>query len=357
VCQGRSETVDGVEIVALPKPKGRLSSMTGLPWAMYREAMKHDADIYVIQHPDLIPTGLLLKRAGKKVIYETREYYPDKIPTMRWIPAMLRSFARAAFARYERVTSALWDHVIVTDRYTAKAFAGRPVSIVPNYPLLLPLEHASPRQNGKRVLLYVGGLCDERGLAVMLKIAELLQDHNVTLQLMGPCPYPGDAVRIRLAANVQYFGNQSLQAVYQRMATADLGLLLLQPVPAYTYAGENTLKLFEYMYSSLPIVSSNFPNLKRIIEAAQCGICIDPCNAQRAADAMLDLLSRPEVCETMGANGGKAVAEAYNWPAAWEVLRQVYANVLNGNRSSVPTPPFWDGEPADAVPCRTGNAA
>ena len=61
-------------------------------------------------------------------------------------------------------------------------------------------------------------------------------------------------------------------------------------MPAYAYAGENTLKLFEYMWCGLPLVSSDFPNLKQIIEAAQCGICIDPCNAERAAEAILNLL-------------------------------------------------------------------
>lgn len=355
VCHDRDETVGGVTMIALPEPKGRLARMIGLSWKMYCVAMRQHADIYMFHHPDLMLAGFLLKLAGKKVIYETREFFPDKILSMRWIPVRMRPFARAAFARYERITSALWDHVVVADRHTAKAFVGLPVSVVPNYPLLIPVEHvAAP--SGKRTLLYVGGLCDERGLGVMLRIAELIQDRGVELQLMGPCPFPGDEVRIRSAPNVKYFGNQSLAAVYQRLATADLGLLLLQPVPAYTYAGENTLKLFEYMWSSLPIVSSDFPNLKRIIEAAQCGVCLDPCNAEQAAKVIMDLIEQPNVCKKMGANGRKAVAEAYNWPAAWDVLRQVYRHVLSGNRTSVQTPPLWDGEPADAA-CGTGNAA
>jgi glycosyltransferase involved in cell wall biosynthesis len=357
VCHDRDETIDGVTMIALPEPKGRLSRMIGLSWKMYRAAMRQHGDIYMFHHPDLMLAGFLLKIAGKKVIYETREFYPDKILSMRWIPEKLRPFARAAFARYERITSVLWDHVIVADRHTANAFVGRPVSVVPNYPLLLPVEHVASTLSGKRTLLYVGGLCDERGLGVMLRIAELIQDRGVELQLMGPCPFPGDELRIRNAPNVKYFGNQSLAAVYQRLATADLGLLLLQPVPAYTYAGENTLKLFEYMWSSLPIVSSDFPNLKRIIETAQCGVCLDPCNAEQAAKIIMDLIEQPNVCKKMGANGRKAVAEAYNWPSAWDVLSQVYRNVLSGDRTSVQTPPLWDGEPADAVPCGTGNAA
>lgn len=356
-CHERNETRNGVAIVALPEPKGRMARMTGLSWKMYREAMRQHADIYMFHHPDLMPAGFLLKLAGKKVIYETREFFPDKILSMRWIPAPLRPLARAAFAGYERITSALWDHIVVADRHTAKAFAGRAVSVVPNYPLLLPVERNANSPGGKRILLYTGGLCDERGLAIMLKIAELLEEHNVELQLMGPCPFPGDEARIRNARNVRYFGNQSLVDVYRRMGAADLGLLLLQPVPAYTYAGENTLKLFEYMWSSLPVLSSDFPNLKRIIGTAQCGVCIDPRNAEQAATVIMNLLDQPGSCKKMGANGRKAVAEAYNWPVAWDVLSQVYRNVLSGSRASVQEPPLWDGKPAHVVSCGTGNAA
>jgi glycosyltransferase involved in cell wall biosynthesis len=354
VCHDRDETVDGVKIRALSPSKGRLSRMTTLSWRMYREAKRQDADIYQFHHPDLIPAGLLLKLSGKKVIYDTREFYPDKILSMRWIPAKLRSIISMAFGVYERITSTVWDHVLVADRYSAKAFTGLPISVVPNYPLLTPVEHSAKRQGNKYKLIYVGGLSKERGLLVMLKLAELLRDQNVELEFMGTCPLAEDERRIRAVPNVRYLGNQNLQAVYQHITEADLGLLLLQPVPAYFYAGENTLKLFEYMWCGIPLISSDFPNLRQIIEAAQCGICIDPCNAERVAVAIMDLLGQSRLRQQMGANGRDAVLEAYNWPAASKVLSQVYKNVLSGNRSSVETLPLWIKEsvesPYSAVP-------
>ena len=355
VCDARDETVDGVEIRSLPPAKGRLSRMIGLSWRMYREAKWQNADLYQIHHPDLIPAGLLLKLTSRRVIYEPREFFPDKILSMRWIPAKLRPVVSAAFALYERITSAVWDHVIVADRYSARAFSGRPVSVVPNYPLLVSIEHIPIRQHNKRKLIYVGGLSEERGLLVMLKIAELLRDHNVELELMGRFAFPEDEKRILALPNVRYLGNQNLRAVYQRLVEADLGLLLLQPVPAYTYAGENTLKLFEYMWCGLPLVSSDFPNLKEIIKAAQCGICIDPRNAEGAAGAILDLLDQPELCQEMGSNGRNAVLQAYNWPAASKVMTQAYKNVLSGNHSSVEPLPLWIKEPVEAAPCATGT--
>jgi glycosyltransferase involved in cell wall biosynthesis len=353
VCHGHDEIIDGVRIRALPPPKGRVSRMVGLSWKMYREAKRHNADIYQFHHPDLIPAGLLLKLSGKKVIYDTREFYPDKILSMRWIPVKLRSMVSAAFGIYERITSALWDHVLVADRYSAKAFKSRPISVIPNYPLLTSVESVETKHSEMRRLIYVGGLSEERGLGVMLKIAELLRDYSVELELMGTCPFPEDEKRIRAVANVRYLGNQNLRAVYQHITEADLGLLLLQPVPAYAYAGENTLKLFEYMWCGLPLVSSDFPNLRQIIEAAQCGICVDPCNAERAAASIVNLLDQLELRQKMGANGHDAVLRAYNWPAASRVLSQVYKNVLSGDRSSVEPLPLWSPETVDAAPCST----
>jgi glycosyltransferase involved in cell wall biosynthesis len=351
VCHDHDETVDGVRIKALPPPsKGRISRMIGLSWRMYREAERLRADIYQFHHPDLIPAGLLLKLSGKKVIYDTREFYPDKILSMRWIPAKFRQVFSTAFSIYERITSAVWDHVLVADRYSAKAFAGRPISVVPNYPLLTSVEGVEDKRNKLRKLIYVGGLSEERGLGVMLKIAELLGDQDVELDLMGTCPFSEDERRIHAVRNVRYLGNQNLRAVYQHIAEADLGLLLLQPVPAYAYAGENTLKLFEYMWCALPLVSSNFPNLRQIIEAAQCGICVDPCNAEQAAMAITNLLDQPELRQQMGVNGRDAVLRAYNWPAASKVLSQVYKNVLSGNRTSGETLPLWIREPVESGP-------
>ncbi|WP_263368591.1 glycosyltransferase family 4 protein [Edaphobacter bradus] len=350
VCHECDGFVDGVAIRSVAPSTGRLSRVFGLSWKMYREARRLDADIYQFHHPDLVPAGLLLKLSGKKVIYDTRECYPDKILSMRWIPVKLRHPISAAFALYERITSAVWDHVLVADRYSARAFSGRPVSVVPNYPLLASVKRPEVRQHDKHTLIYVGGLTKERGLLVMLKIAELLRDRNVELQLMGGCFFAEDEERIRAVPNVQYLGNQNLQAVYQRIAEADLGLLLLQPVPAYSYAGENTLKLFEYMWCELPLVSSDFPNLRQIIGGAQCGICIDPCNAERAAAAIMNLLEQPTLRHQMGRNGRDAVLQAYNWPAASKVLSQAYKKVLSNNRSSGEPLPLWIREPVQAVP-------
>ena len=234
--------------------------MTGFCWKMYREAIKQRADIYEFHHPDLIPAGLLLKLSGKKVIYNTREYFPGKILSMRWIPALLRPLVSVIFNFYQRMTSLAWDHVIVTDRHSATAFTGRPTSVVPKLPPARPCGADRVRHTRQAHAALCRRFVRRSRAPGYAQDCELLGAHNVELQLMGKFSFPEDEKLVRAAPNVQYLGSQNLRSVYQRVAEADLGLLLLQPVPAYIYAGENTLKLFEYMCGALPVVSSDFPN-------------------------------------------------------------------------------------------------
>jgi glycosyltransferase involved in cell wall biosynthesis len=341
VCHDHDEIVEGVHVKAIPKSNGRISRMFGLTWKMYREALKQEGDIYQLHHPDQIPAGLLLKFHGKKVVYDTHEAYRDKVLSMRWIPAKLRRLTSMVFGLYEQLTSRAWDHIVVADAYTAQAFRGRSVSVVANYPLLVPVKANPDKKNGRPILIYEGGLCDERGLQVMLEITRLLRPRNAELELLGWCCFPEDKRRLE-GENVRYLGTQSLQDMYRHLCTADLGLLLLQPVPAYSYAGENTNKLFEYMWCALPVVASDFPNLRRIVESAQCGICVNPRDPEAIAASIVALLDRPELCRQMGQNGRDAVARLYNWPRAGKVLMDVYESVISDR--SVPINRYGDGK-------------
>lgn len=328
VCHDRDGVVDGVEIKAVPKPTGRVCRMTRTAWQMYRAACKARGDIVQLHHPESIPIGLLLKLRGYKVIYDTHEAYPQKILSMQWVPKGFRRIASALFSRFERLTSRAWDHIIVADRFSAAAFQGRPTTVLANYPLLQDVQPPKRESEGKRILLYAGGINRDRGLLVMLEIARLLRDRNVELHLLGWFPNPDEEKLACKYDNVRFFGRQPLSVVYEHMLGADAGLLLLQPVPAYSYAGENTNKLFEYMWCGLPVIASNFPNLRRIIEEHNCGLCIDETDATRAAHTIAKLLDDAALRQRMGENGRAAVLHKYNWREASKELLSIYSTLL-----------------------------
>src|SRR5262249_3450530 len=161
----------------------------------------------------------------------------------------LRPLLSRLFAVVERIAGVSLDHVIVADRWTAATLLGCRVTAVANYPLLTSMQGVRLKGklvSDKRILIYTGGLDDDRGLQVMCEVARLLIDRDVELHLLGDFEKPEDEQHIRELRNVRYFGFQPLETVYDHVSSADFGLVLLQPVPAYLYAGENTNKLFEY---------------------------------------------------------------------------------------------------------------
>src|SRR6185437_10770535 len=181
------EITGGVQIKRVPMIGGRFRRMTLTVWRVYREAVRQRADIYHFHDPELIPVGLLLKAWGKKVIYDAHEPYPQKILCKSWIPIKLRPFVSRLFAVVERNASALLDHIIVVDRWTAATLPGCHVTPVANYPLLTPSQVMRSKDKsvpGKHTLIYAGGLDDDRGLQFMFEIARLLLDRNVELHLL-----------------------------------------------------------------------------------------------------------------------------------------------------------------------------
>jgi len=83
-------------------------------------------------------------------------------------------------------------------------------------------------------------------------------------------------------------------------------------------------KIFEYMAAALPIVASNFPLWKEIIEGNHCGICVNPLDPKEIARVIEYLIEHPEEAKKMGENGRKAVLEKYNWENESKKLLDVY---------------------------------
>jgi len=95
------------------------------------------------------------------------------------------------------------------------------------------------------------------------------------------------------------------------------------------------------MFCGLPVIASNFPNLRQIVKDTRCGLCVDPTRPDQAARAILHLLRRPKLREQLGENGRNAVLKLYNWEAEEKKLLNVYKNVTNGGSAPVHSVPDY----------------
>ena len=94
------------------------------------------------------------------------------------------------------------------------------------------------------------------------------------------------------------------------------------------YKDREPTKIFEYMAAGLPIICSNFPIWKNIVERNNCGICVDPLNSKEILDAINYISKNPDRAAIMGCNGREAVREIYNWAIEEKRFLVLYQKIL-----------------------------
>ncbi|MGC2425215.1 MAG: glycosyltransferase family 4 protein [Nitrospirota bacterium] len=329
------EVLDGIRIKSVPNASGKLGRFLLRPLSILMACIKEEADIYHFHDPELIPVGLILKLQGKKAVYDVHEYYRQNLLSKRSLPWGVRHLVAYTFDILETCVSKLYDGVIVVDRLTGIKFKGR-AQVISNYPYS-PKKPLPSKGRGKEFkCVYAGGLSADRGLFKMIKAMEHV-NIPARLTLIGPL---SDEDRIKAEKmkgyeKVERLGLRSWPDVLNFLPECDLGLVLLQPVPAYIFAGEGTIKLFEYMASGLPVLSSNFVNLERIIKETGCGSTVDPTNPNEIAKQIMYFADNPEASGRMGESGIKAVMEKYNWEKEAEKLLALYGRILDTGEHKV----------------------
>ena len=335
----RVAVVEGIRIVPLPEPRNRFDRATRLAWIAFRLALKQQADIYHFHRPELIPVSLLLRIFGKIVIYDVHEAFGEKILSKTYIKPKLRPIVSKIFSGFERISSKYFSHIIVADRFVAKQFKYENVTVVANYPVLSLIKKASGsripllKSDGTTIAIYVGGLTKERGLFEMVEAVNGLASLDIELHLLGRFDDTKDEEIVKRMERVKYLGFLPLEKVFEHLMLASIGFALFQPVPAYLYAGENTNKLFEYMACGLAVIVSDFPNLRELVEANKCGICVDPISPNEVAAAIRLLYENPRMRIKMGENGRQAVLKKYNWENESQKLLTVYRQLLRRNQA------------------------
>ena len=337
----RDEVVDGVRIIALPKPRNRFTRIFGLTWRAFRLALRQRADIYHFHDPEFLPWGWLLQKiTHEPVIYDVHEYYADSIRMKSWLPRTFRGMIASIFNFFEKTIARQLAGVVVVNQHMGKQFSDRgcQVCVLPNYPQrelfeILPSPTNLQRTYEKhQVLIYIGGLSESRGITQVIRVMQYLRKEfpKVKLLLAGRFEsvlYQQEVLqlieRLNLADNVDILGVLPHSEVIRYLAVADVGIFLLQRVNERYNWGE-PIKYFEYSAAGLPVVISDLPAKRRLIEKNQNGILVDPLDEEKTAESIASLLRDAQEMNEMGKRGRDAFLREYNWEAIEERLIDLY---------------------------------
>ncbi len=331
------QVVKGVSVRHIARPTSRARRMFGTTFRVLFAAIAENADIYHFHDPELIPVGILLKAIGKRVIYDVHEDVPMQTLGKYWIPRLLRRPIASLMAIFEAVAARVFDGIVTATPTISKRFPPGKTITIHNYPIATPTAvQTAPQSERGRYIVYVGAISRDRGLFAML---EALAKTDARLLLGGKFSEPRLAEQARHSPGwnqVDYRGVLSRAEVNSLLNESRLGIVTLLPIPSYVPS--LPVKLFEYMLAGLPVVASDFPLWRRIIDDAKCGLLVDPQNPDAIAQACQWLLDHPIEAQAMGNRGRAAVLQKYCWSSEARRLVNFYRRLDSGLSVDSATP-------------------
>lgn len=325
--------VDGrVQVVGLGKPRNRLERATCLGLRLYRLARRLRADVYHIHDPELLPIVWLLKvRTGAKAVYDVHEDYARSVMSKTWLRKEIRRSVAWLTRRLEDFFVRRIDHVVAATEGIARRFPPPKTTVVKNMPILglVPATRKRTKDRSHRVV-FLGGITEIRGAFPMVEsLAYIPETLSVALHLIGPIDQGllNRLERLPEFDRVRYLGVFDVKRAYEIAQGGDVGLLVYQPLPNHVEALPT--KLFEYMMLGLPVVVSDFPLWREIVEGVGCGVVVDPTDPRDVARGISLVLTQSRRSRQMGKRGEEAVRRRYNWGLEAAFLRAVYEKVLS----------------------------
>ena len=329
------EQRDGVAIADVGHLRGRVERILKTTRRVGDKAVALDADIYQLHDPELLPVGLRLKRHGKKVIFDSHEDVARQLLGKPYLGPLSRRLLSSAYSAMERHACSRFDGIIAATPFIRENFLKiHPLTVdVNNFPMVGELDGGGPWEHKQAEVCYVGGIGSIRGIRELVQAGEFLSS-AARVNLVGTFSEPLVEAEMKASRGwrrVTAHGFLDRRGVREVLKRSLAGIVTFHPLP--NHLDSHPTKMFEYMSSGIPVIASNFPLWRDIIEGNQCGICVDPLDPEAIAAAIDYLVTHPQAAKAMGENGSRAVREKYNWTVQAHRLTDFYGAISHDKQA------------------------
>lgn len=286
-----------------------------------------NADIYHANDLNTLPQAIVcskLRLKPKPLIYDSHEVQSDRTgynpKTIKSIESFMLKFV---------------DQMIVENhtraKYNEDIYGFYPKTLY-NYSEKYNIEE-KPQINlhkkigineDEKILLYQGGLQQGRGLELLIEAMDVIEEGHLLFIGGGKLTQSlkEQAEASKQADRIHFLDKVPFQELPSYTREAYLGFQVLQNI-CFNHYSASSNKLFEYMMAHVPVISCDFPEIKKVVEETNTGLVVDSHNASEIANAVNQLVKDTSLRNQLSENT-KQAKEIYNWNNEKSKLLEVY---------------------------------
>lgn len=275
------------------KSKNLKSAYPEFNFKLYHELLKR-ADSKTLLLANDLDTLLANHWVSKKkkipLIFDSHEIYTE-------MPSVQGRFTQKIWRFLEKKILPELSYFITASESYADWFArkykiNRPV-VVQNFPLKQNNFKGASEERSKKVIIYQGAINPSRGLDKMISTMRVLPEAELWIFGSGPKQeeYQILTKNLVLEDRVLFFGAVLPEELRKFTLQADVGLSIEEPGGlSYFYSLPN--KVADYVQAGVPVVTSAFPEMKKIVEKFGVGETITNHSEAELASKISSVLKR-----------------------------------------------------------------
>lgn len=275
----------------------------------------------------LLPNYLVARLKRKKLVYDSHEYFTE-VPELVNRPKVQRVWERIEAAIFPNLKFIYTVNESIANKYRDKY--NIQIHVVRNISNRWSPTHIQTKKElgipeNRFVLIFQGaGINVDRGAEEMVEAMNYIE--GAVLLFVGD----GDVVpqlKQQVKANnlnekVLFFGKRPYEEMMNYTFHADLGLSLDKDTNLnYRFSLPN--KIFDYIHTSTPLLTSSVVEVKNIVEKYHVGKIITSHNPQDLAKDVLAIMQHPTQLAAWKENC-KLASEIEHWGHETETLKKIY---------------------------------
>lgn len=288
------------------------------------------ANLFVANDLDtLVAAWLASVIRGVPVVYDSHEYFTE-------VPELVgRKKIQAVWKFIERKIQPRLKYVITVNDSIAELFRTeypQEITIIRNLPMkdrAAPVPGSLPPGFTDRpVIIYQGAVNAGRGLEELLAAMHHLPAYNLIIAGGGDrlAHLRHLVAEQGLAKQVYFTGRVPFQLLQWYTLQASLGLSLEQDLGLnYRFSLPN--KLFDYMHAGIPVVASDLPEIRKIVNEAGFGRLIKNFSPEALSSEIKEILEDKDLYREYCVNARNKAGD-YCWESQEGILIDLYSRAL-----------------------------